>query len=171
MNFGPAEKFDWTLLSHWTDDWTRLNFCHCLTIYPCAKRFFSGLKMASSSWFFPHPCNHALTKNEIFDWTLRSHGIDEPGWAFVISFTIYPCAERFFSRLKMASCSWFSLHSCNYAIALKKFWQFWCLRRAGQIFDQVKTWPRFWRANFWTNRHLYFRIVKVVPFEQNTKTQ
>ena len=120
MNFGPAEKFDWTLLSHWTDDWTRLNFCHCLTIYPCAKRFFSGLKMASSSWFFPHPCNHALTKNEIFDWTLRSHGTDEPGWAFVISFTIYPCAERFFSRLKMASCSWFSLHSCNHAIALKK---------------------------------------------------
>ena len=76
----------------------------------------------------------------------------------------YPCAERFFSRLKMASCSSFSPHPCNHAIALNKFWQFWCLRRAGQIFDQRKTWPRFWRANFWTAMHLYFRIVKVGPF-------
>ena len=75
----------------------------------------------------------------------------------------YPCAERFFSRLKMASCSWFSPHPCNHAIALNKFWQFWCLRRAGQIFDQRKTWPRFWRANFWTAMHFYFRIVKVGP--------
>ena len=53
---------------------------------------------------------------------------------FVRGFTICPCAERYYSKSKLASPSLVTTHPCNCVFAVRNFRRLWCSHLAGQIF-------------------------------------
>ena len=61
---------------------------------------------------------------------------------FVRGFTICPCAERYYSKSKLASPSLVTTHPCNRVFAIRNFRRLWRSHLAGQSFST--TFRRLW---------------------------
>ena len=103
--------------------------------------------------FIRHRTNFRPT--EKFDRTFCSHGTVQYFRAvhteptnqvdfifFVRGFTICPCAERYYSKSKLASPSLVTTHPCNRVFAIRNFRRLWRSHLAGQSFST--TFRRLW---------------------------